>query len=164
MAVTPTGKLSLPLKHLQDTIANSSNFQTWVGALDAAAAKAFIHVEYSETLAGPFAVIDWSNDFVRDYDSAGPQGNNFMQVAATLQLIFKGTVNTELDDVDNKYTFLNNIGGILDDIETNAGQGGYLDITQIRFLEGPMRPLPKERNTDIGDFQRIIFLVDFQGI
>ena len=40
MAVSPTDILSRPLGYLQDTVAASATFQSWVGAADAAAAKA----------------------------------------------------------------------------------------------------------------------------
>lgn len=44
MAVSPSGIISLPLSYLRTSISASTNFQTWTGTADAAAALSRIHI------------------------------------------------------------------------------------------------------------------------
>lgn len=45
MAYDPTSRDRLPLKHVRALISRSAAWQTWTGAIDAAAALAFVHYE-----------------------------------------------------------------------------------------------------------------------
>lgn len=161
MAVEPTGLFSLPIHYLRLTIAGSETFQAWVGAEDAAGALDSVHiVALRSGFTLPFAVIDWTKSFTRT-KLAGGVRNHFEQ-AGDLALIFRAAVDSEHSDAEAAYTFLNEVGAIVEEIEELAGQAAYLNINGIYLEDGPYRPGEDEEQTS-GDYYEIVFRIGFEG-
>jgi len=128
-----TGSIALPLDLLETTIANSAEFQAWVEAANATAAKTRIYQTAVERdgWTRPYA-------FITDGDSwrANKQGDpNCFVRSGSLVLGFETDVGS--DDVETAARILRNKAGtVLDEMMALAGFGGYLAITDIEKLEG----------------------------
>lgn len=160
MAVTPTGILSLPLGHLRTLIANSSNFQTWVGAANATEAESSIYLVNinEDEIARPFALIDWGENFNSTMLANGPGG--FFQDRGELRLLFEDDVAAENQDSyeDSKLKFLNDIGGVLADMRDLSASDEYLSIHEIQFQESPTRSIDDQDPAE-GDFYQGRFII-----
>jgi len=161
MSVSPTGMLSLPLHYLRLTVAGSSNFQTWVGAANATEALARVYPILTDTLTLPLAAVDFADNFRRSLFASDVR--NWFKQEGDLAVLFRASIDSEHNEADAAYTFLNSVGAIISDMEALAGKPGYLDISGITVDAGPQRPLEDEKKT-IGDFYEIIFRIEWQGI
>ncbi len=155
MAVSPTGVLSKPIDLLEDLIAESATFQTWVGAASAAAAKTSIHLLQLPDPADSDGYSLVESQGKRPFCLLGfPVGapNRFNRIAdgATLTFAERGTLlmafenNIEPiedpDTLDDRlFTFLNNIGGIFADILAKAGTSdgskAFLWVSAVEIIE-----------------------------
>lgn len=152
MAVTPSGVLSLPAKYMRDMIAASSTWQTWVAdALTPETRVYYGHADEEEVFAAdgdtllPFAVIE-DMDFMLPKEGFG--GRNHFYQRGALAVRFVAPVSSSDSHSDAFMRFRNNIGGVLDDLMSISGTPGYLDITDMAFLEGgPSRTAPEERQS-----------------
>jgi len=163
MAVAPTGMLSLPLSYLRAAISASSNFQTLVGAANAAAALAYIHVaEYeSDTPAPPFAVVAWGDDAQVEATSGGTR-DRFTRTGSLI-VILRTAVDADHSSQDAAYTFLNVAGAILNDVMALSGTAGYPSIKTISPLLPPSRPHEDEK-ASYGDFFEAAWRIEYWGI
>jgi len=168
MAVTPSGILSEPLGYLRDTIAASTAFQAWVGAADAAEAKESIYPVAARVASMPYCVIDWAENWARIADAGGTR--NHFAGGGDLVMTFQAAIADGLGEADAAWTFMNNVGAVISDMEKLAGTDPYLNITEISKENGPVRPTEDEVQsaTDaagnlIGDFYQATFRVVFEG-
>ena len=159
MTVTPSGMLSLPLNYLKLTLAASSTFQAMVSAADAAAALAFIHPVQTDEQP-PFAVLDWDPGWRRTAIAGGSR--NVFQQDGTLTLLLRAMIDGEHDEEEAAYTFINDVGDIIADMEELAGTAGFLNITTISITDGPSRPTADEVTALGYDFYEIILSIAFE--
>jgi hypothetical protein len=172
---TPTGVLSEPLKVLRDTLADCTQFRTWCGAADQAAALAKIYycdAPAPTTAADALTAAQWETYrpfAVVDFELRG--GNTFQHRATSAgswDYLQSGTMWIHLeedydptDDQDEAFVqMMNSVGKILqrkssDDASFKglfdlAGTGPYLSTTQC-IVYGPYRADEDER-TAFGDF------------
>lgn len=158
--VAAAGMFSLPLDYLRDMLANSSNFQTWTTTLNATAAKARTHViGAADTATLPLAVVGWAS-FERESTSGGSR--NFFEGGGPIALLFVAAAGADTEENEG-FTFVNDIGGILADVEALAGQAGYLDIKRIS-LEEIWRTEPDEDRAQTDDDQwHAQFMIEFMS-
>ncbi len=177
MAV-PAGPISLSLDNLANTLADSENFRTFVGAADRAAALAKIHVgalprpgtppafehrEYTEaeiTALRPYALI-WVDEAGGGLVSTKVAAGTFVQSGRIkcqlIQNVAAGIAD-DLPEVD--LVFNNSIGEIIDDLYALVALGvtatySYLAaIDRIVTDAGPSR-LDAESEAGMGDAQGV---------
>jgi len=146
MAVTPTGPLSLPIYNLQTLLANCSAWQMWLGVSTVAAARARTYMAYvsASSLTRPFAVITQGDSW--SYNMIAGGARNHFQEGGSLVLMFEAGVSVayqaEAAVDDAALEFLNNVGGVIDDMSELAGSGGYLSIQRIMQRDPPERNFP----------------------
>ena len=161
MAVTPSGSVSLPLSYARTQLANCSAFQTWTGTASVAAALAKIYVVVATTgYTLPVAVIEWNGDF--GYEISGRGTRNFYDQTGSLNILFRGSVDSDHNEFDAAMTFTNSIGAIVEDFNELSGQAGYLDVDNLTMNEF-RRPEDDEKET-YGDFYETSWTVMFTGI
>lgn len=165
-SATPSGMMSLPLHYLRLTLAQSANFQTWCGALDANDALNYIHPVSLDSASGNFAVVDWFDNFSRTADSGGDR-NYFLQ-EGDLMLYFRAPIEDGDTDAEAAYKFTNQLGAILGDLETLAGTPGYLNLSRIQLSEPITRLTEDESKASknaagalIGDYYEAIYRIEY---
>lgn len=143
MAVAPSGPMSLPFSGAKTLLSNSSNFQTWVGAGNATAALASIHLIHlagtSVAAARPYALI-MPGDFFEYTAIAGGAGFTFSQ-SGTLSVMFEDDiVSADIPNHDDAFfAFTNVIGEIVGDLASLSGISGALAVIQISVRMPPAR-------------------------
>jgi len=158
MAVTPTGMLSLPVSYLQTTVANSATFRTWTGTANPTAALARIHVgRAAGTATHPLACVGFANGFNRTSDSLDVWEQN-----NTLQLMFRDDFSSALNEQDAYYTFSNQVGAIMLEMEALFNDAGYLDVFEWSIITGPSRTKDNEAQT-LGNFFEVIIECKYGG-
>lgn len=164
MALAPSGPLSLPLKNLQTLVSNSSTFQTWVGAADAATAAARIYLvgEDKSATTRPFAVVHHLDpaEFNREAQAGGAV-QCFVESGA-VGLIFEDDVGAAYaaDHADAEMEFTNIVGAVISEMEDLAGSGAYLNVTRFGVITGPARSALDEAESE-GDYYGIQFRVEY---
>ena len=161
MAVTPTGLKGKLLDNLRTLVAASSTFQTWVGAEDAAAAKAHIYLVgvdpagEGESLASkrPMAVVRHKVPADVEAEAVAGGARQHFTHRGALELLFEDTVATaqQSDHGDAELAFANHVDGVLSDMKALAGSGTYLNMIGHATLNGPARAHPDERASE-GDY------------
>jgi len=165
MAVTATGPVALPLENLRTLLANSSNFQTWVSAADADAAKAHIYrvaVDAPYAAKRPFACVRHFNPAENEHESvSGGAGNTFVERGA-LELYFEAAVASghQASHADAELQFLNDVGSFLSDMDALSGTDGYLNMTGWSFLAGPQRASEDESQSE-GDYMQCLLRIEW---
>lgn len=150
--VTPSGNLSKSLENVRTLIAASTTFQDWVGAENAAAAKADLHLCEADPLSvsRPCGVIYFPDtDTLRLPSIAGGQGNLYApQGKALVSFWADAAVGDGIDETEANYelTFANEIGDILSDIMALAGTDSYINVVECGVLKGPHRAARKEEH------------------
>lgn len=156
MPVTPTGILSEPLASLRDALAACPAFQTWVGAADATAAKAFIHLLVAPE-AGPYplAIVDFG-DTARERYSVASGSRWVLRSGSDLILLFRAEASGE--EPDATFTFLNALGAVAEELERSAGiyAQGTPGLTEMELVLPPVRTIEEKRQTE-GDFFEAAF-------
>lgn len=165
MAVSPSGILSLPLYYLRQSLAASTNFQTWVGVETAAAALAYIHYFGTASETRPFATIGYSDEWSREIISRGAR-HYFQSTGNPLALTFDADINSEHDLNDALFTFTNTVGAVMADMEALAGTGNYLAITNYRMIRPPTRCHREQRESDDSalDIWQCDWQINYDGI
>ena len=146
MTVAGTGAICLPLENLKTLLANCAAFQTWTSTADATAAAARIAL-FAEAASGrtlPDSVIFWGAD--NDIGSnkiAGGAGNSYDR-QGTADIFFTSDIATTYADYEDTLdelmvAFLNDVGGIMDDMDELAGTDEYLNVTGWQKVSGPTR-------------------------
>ena len=159
MAVVASGWLSLALENLRTLLAACPSFQTWVGAADAAAAKARIHRVSKAGPTRPFALVDqWTDASATAF--AGGAGESFTHSGSQI-LRFEGEVSEQDSDepADAFYTFWNAVGAIILEMEQLSGTDGYLVVRSIMLEDGPFRSKDFEGEAD--DYYYADFVVEW---
>ena len=140
MPVTPTGPISKILDHAETLFAISATFQSCTGAIDADAAKAFIHLVEVSTdddspPTRPMMIIE--HDSYESERVAGGATNTYAH-SGTITVWIEHVIS-EADEVDASHDFTNKVGAILQEIQDLAGSGTYLNVTNWDWLERPTR-------------------------
>ena len=155
--VEPLNMLSKPLGLLRDMIANSATFQSWVGAIDATTAKPFIHfIRPPNTFTRPLALIDFGKEYNRQRTA-----NDKFEPSGDIDLTFEEDITPANTDnwQDAAFTFTNQIGKIIEEIEAVQGVNPFLSIRAIEKRE-LMRSFEDEDDT-LGDFYLAKFEVNW---
>lgn len=156
MPVTPTGILSEPLASLRDALASCPAFQTWVGAADADAAKASIHLLVAPE-AGPYplAIVDFG-DTARQRNSTASGSKWVIRPGSDLVLLFRDEA-TGIEP-DATFTFTNALGAVMEELEQRSGvyANATPGITEIELVLPPVRTIEEKRQTE-GDFFEAAF-------
>lgn len=159
---SPAGILSKPDGALKTLLSESSSWRTWTGAADAAAALAFIHlIRRPAAATRPFALIDWGGSF-RSYGRASGAGTHFQREGDLILIVEDDVDPTEVADAnaaDAEYSFRNNLGALIADIEDLAAVDTKLDVTGIDVLN-VSRSHPDERVT-LGDYYQAVLLISW---
>jgi len=157
VAVSATGIVSLPLENLRTLVANSDDFQTWVSAASAAAAKAHIYAVVTDPpLASkrPFACVRHCapSEFSIDAATGADSG--------AIELWFEATIaaGNRDDAADAEFAFTNVVGAIISDIITLSHQGGYMLIREIECIDGPA-PNSKDETESEGHYYVALYKV-----
>lgn len=161
MATAPTGTESKLLDNLRTLVANSSSFQTWVGAENATVAKASVTIEESAPGSNrPFAIVGFDSPPEREASAGGTR--NYFELRTTLWLAFEAAISDTDSPEDSLYEFTNTVGAIIGEMELLAGTGGYLNATSIR-CEGIGRSDIGEASAS-GAFYRGSYVVEVTGV
>ena len=150
--MTATGPLSVPVDALRTLVSESSTFQTWTGAANAAQAlNSIFLVSADESETRPLALINTGPDWriTRNAQSAAiPSGG--------LLISFEDDVTGS--DAAAAEDFLNQCGGVLSDIMTASGTSGTICIHDILFETPPSRATEDDEVAQ-GDFFYVRFNV-----
>lgn len=150
VVVTPLGFASKMMDHMQSHIAATVRFQAWTGTMNEAAAKArTTRFGLDTPPTFPTALVGAVEDgaFSRKSDAVGGgvAGESILNVEFIAQ---RDTAKTVEDDFT---TFENNVGLIVQEMETLVGQGGRLSIKET-VLDGVFEMHP----ADASDVARLI--------
>lgn len=146
MAVAPASSTGKVLDNLRTALANSTTFQAWVGAADAAAALASIHLYDVDPDADKSFQAQMPLAIVRDADppqvawthlSAWPLGG-----VVVVEFLDAVAAANQSDHEAAGNAFRNNAEGVLDDLMALSEAGGYLMIRRIEPESGPARTHP----------------------
>lgn len=158
----PSGPFSLPLTNLQTLLANSATFQDWVDAADADEAKARIYlIAVSEgSYTRPYALISTGDSWERKLTAGG--ASHCFEPSGSLFLLFEANVSeaNKNSHRDAELEFANKIGAIISEMETLAGQSGYLAVYSISLKAGPSRSGEDEKDAQ-GDYYQIMFEISW---
>ena len=159
--VTASGVLSLPLENMRTILAASANFQTWVGAASAAAAKASIYIAAAGSVSDnrPFAGVWYQVPLDWNSSTYGGGDRTHLYASGTLLLWFEASVATanQASSEYAEYAFLNDVSAFISDISLLSGSDGYLNITAITGTRGPSRAVVQEAE----DYYLAEFAVEF---
>jgi len=155
-----SGPLTIPLSVLRTMLSESSAFKTWVGAADATEALENIHLVNVDDadVVRPLAVIDIGERFESQLFSAGVSG--LFINSGQLLLFFEADVADGATESQAAISFLDAVGGCLQDVQALSGQGGYLSIHSISMDDAPNRSIDDEEPPE-GDFYRVKFVVEW---
>lgn len=164
MTVTPAGILSTPDAKLRDLLAASATFQTWVGAENAEAAKAHIHLTAVMEPTRPFALIALADGGPWNYGAVSGGGRQHFLPSGSLILHLEAEVaaNYQGDEslADAEFEFRNNVGAVLLEMGNLAGSSDYLTVVSFDLIDGPARSHP-DTAVGEGDFYQITFMVSY---
>ena len=170
MVVSPAGLLSLPLKRLQTLLSISSNFQTWTGAANAAAALAFIHLVAVAGQSRPHALIGRSPGSGGARGSRTIQGGSIFEHGGRLLLRFENDIASgDLAlPADAEFTFTNSVGAILADLEAASGEVGDLQVTSWSETQSPQRSSRDEKQASGGgsaggEYYQATYAIEWSG-
>jgi hypothetical protein len=162
MTVTATGILSLPLDNVRNMVAASPAFQAWVGvtnSTDALSSVFIIATDASGTYPNPVSVIPRPFALINlDYvkrDLRGSGNNPLFAPDSAILLKFEVKNNSGHKNLgaDPAIAFLNAIGDIIVDLETQSQAGGGLQILSLS-IESPSRK-NESFTGEQGDFYEI---------
>lgn len=134
---------------LIESLSQSAQFRTWVGAANATAAKAHIHVELLPPPADkdhytsaemeallPHAVIMDAGDGAIAFDRACQDVGQFYFASGLKQIMFLARVNLAVDTYPEAIRKLKNVvGTIILEMNDLAGDEGTADYVQARLAE-----------------------------
>lgn len=134
MPVTPSGRLSLPLMHLRNTLAGSAKFQELVGAANATEAKEKIYYggcPEDDDHAPPRAIIR-----LDDGPLADRTGSTTWKGTGPIEMLLTIAHPDGITDYHEAYiSITNDLGDILDQmfdlVTEDPGAGPYLEITNV---------------------------------
>ncbi len=175
-ATAATGSISKALANLANSIAGSSTFQGWVGAVTQAAALLSVHFETLTAPAAddglytkaelealrPYALITTAGHTSEVV--AGGGGSSYMRSGAML-VRFEQDIDPDDTEADGEVgrKLLNTVGDIVADMETLSGTAGYLAFDGLDMAEGYQRTAQNELS-HIGDAVLVELSVRWRGI
>ena len=128
-----SGVISTQMRVLENMIANSANFQAWVGQIDADSARPFIHhFDYKVNAFMPFPNVVIFEETATRFTLIAPHAR---VPGGTLGMMFQDEIPDGDLDADTKaisdiketlVKFGNVLGPILEDINNALNQGGNL--------------------------------------
>lgn len=124
MAYDPTSRRYLPVKHVRELIARSTTFQTWTGAANTAAARAFVHYEVVPDPASatmPFAVVGLSGDS----PSTEMTGLSTYLQRDSVIARFLATRDSTKDEDEQLYVFGDMVSTIVEEMVADAQAYGF---------------------------------------
>lgn len=167
MPVTPTGSISLPLDNLKTLISEMTTWQTWVGVAagteveqiaEAAESIYLISLETPTVSNRPFIVLmpseNWNRQKISHYT---------YNLGGTIRMLVEANANEELTtDSDIVLDFCNETGALIDQMLSNIGESGYLNIENIQVIVGPERSAREQGEKD--DYLQFVFDITYAGI
>lgn len=146
--IVPSGSLSLCLENLRTLIAATTKWQTWTRSDNATLAKARVHLcdfdlpeDGSETidkealqLLRPFVRVDFYNENMQQRAwHATKNSETSFQDGGVLVMDVVDDVGDDLTEKmgQAKLQFLNDVGGLIDEMLAKTPDGGYLTIHNI---------------------------------
>lgn len=136
-----SGFLSLPKDEIKTMIANTAAFQTWTGAANATAAKAYIHVYEDDPASGQtrYCMIDdHPQAGIFDRVGSGTDVTNFSWLKGSMFAFYEHvTAFSEANAED----FDNTVSDILTEVLQLAGNGTYRPIDRVRSMRGELGEL-----------------------
>lgn len=137
-AAGPVGKSTAAMR---DLLAASATFQAAVGAEDAAAALASIHIGAyapSGDVARPFALVHRpsSGSLRRTGTAATATGGQFKVL---LERTISAAWTADAEQAAAQIEFENFVGQLIDDCMDLAATAGYLLVTEMEIIDGPFR-------------------------
>lgn len=165
-----SGALKGPLDNAETLIANSSTFQTWTGAANATAAKAFIHLQVEDesnisrdsngNLTKPYTLVEIIPGFTAEAIATGLTYSPSGQLNVYFMAPIASGEQAEASVATAFTSFWTNVDGVIDDIIGIAGTDAYLNVTTIRLEEGPHKNDEDERRTK-GHYFWVQFVFDW---
>jgi len=161
MPVTASGILSEPLSVLRTMLSESSSFQTWVAAANAAAALGSIYLIGTDTPVRPYAVVsridNWSSGLV-----GGSPGDYGFIASGRLYFDFEDAISSgnQASYADSMLAFKNNVGAVISDLQNTSGGSERLLLRRFDMVAGPQRFDKTESNSD-ADVLWCRFSVDY---
>jgi hypothetical protein len=156
---TPVGMFSDMVRGLQLMVADSLAFQSWVGAVDQEEALERVHV-ISAPIHGPLpmALVE-VGELVRQRSMVF-SGYQFEYGPGThLVLSFRSDADGE-DEPEAGYSFLNALGGIMEDIEKASGNQATTAFTiPVTSLAAPPQRIISPNRQSIGDYYEASFII-----
>lgn len=159
MALAATSRLALPLAQLRAKVLASATWSQWCGGPSGADANTFLCACDAKTPT-PHCIIDYDTTAALDRD--GVHDGTYL-MSGTLLLYFCAQALTPATYADAMTDFLNRIGAVIQDIETqpsNGGQGLIVDSINFKVSPTRMRAELKDKN---GDFIETLFAVQFRS-
>lgn len=173
MAETPANSIALAVEHLRQSLANSAAVRAWMGVATPTLALARIYraglpppasnadgYTLAEITAyRPFIIVSTiDHERVSDSDYG-------YTASGTIVMDLEQTVDSGIaDDAGEIETrFQNDLGAIMDDIQTNSQTAGYLQATRIQMRDLIERTDP-DKVTLEGDAVRALLYVEWRGL
>lgn len=131
----PAGIFAKPIHDMADLIAESTNFQAWVGEATATAAKAHIYIsetDVDEDYIGNWCTTNGVEGFKMRRYAAGTGLGSFEYQSGSVFAFF--STQAVLHVADDAIVFQNTISAIIEDI-TNLQFAGFKAIDNIDRLE-----------------------------
>lgn len=155
-----TGPFSVPLSVLRSMLSESGTFIDWTSSDDAAEALGSIHYANVEEddIVRPLAVIDIGEHWQSDLVAAGVNG--LFANSGEIILFFEANVADGATEGAALISFLDKVGGCVQDLQELSGEGGYIAIHSITMDEPPSRSTDDEEPPE-GDFYRIKLVAEW---
>lgn len=165
VALAPTGPIALPKSLVRDMLANSTTFQARVGAFNAAGAYPKIFSPYvrreddEHRSLRPYAVVLTAPELRLVLDSGGDK--NYLLPEGTVGVLLVDNDRFETDVDASATAFENFVGGVIDDIEAQAGLSGNLAVIGIDLAI--LRRLPEDFERSQGCWWEALLGVRWQA-
>jgi len=148
LGLIPVGPLTASLAGLRRVLAESADFQEFVGAGNQAEAEAKIHLFDFEAepaaLAADrsMATIWLADNFHMDVVAWGDRA--MLDPGGDLVLELQAADEAPADRAEGVWAFLESIEKVLSALRDRAAADDYLTVRQVRFLWGPRRSPPQD--------------------
>ena len=176
MTIANVTNMATPRLQLAELVAASATFQTVTGTANPTAAMAFVHSPYADDHLVAGVMVDPRPRCIINHQeySRDKLGTAYGATSGTLQLVFEFDPVEPIDPDPNVRLsyFEEQIGNILDEMETDAGKDRdadekvhlisdrtHLNATRFELVAGPMEAIQDEEDGYL--FYSAIFLVDY---
>jgi hypothetical protein len=149
MVTALTGHFGLPLENGKTLVANSSTFQTWTGAANAAAAEAFAHIfiEADANVTLPAVFINWSDGAQWRSNSMGDGHSYGPRVNGNIQMVFQAEQSPlwSVDPDECARVFTEVVDGIIGDMVVLNGTNDFLIVQAFSPMVGAPQPTLQDK-------------------